>query len=170
MKAMRSSTRQRPAAGFTLIEMLAVLAIVATLVMAAVPLQELVVRRAHEHTLRKALRDLRGALDEHRRAVETGLLARGANGSPWPASLQVLADGVPLADAAGRAGDDVPRLYLLRRLPRDPLASPDLAAAETWALRSSTSPPDNPQPGTDVFDVSSRSAGTALDGTRFRDW
>ena len=162
--------RQRPTAGFTLIEMIAVLAIVATLVMAAVPLQELVVRRTQDQTLRKALRDLRGALDEHRRAVETGLIARGANGSPWPASLQVLVDGVPLVDTGGRTADEAPRLYLLRRLPRDPTAPFDLPAAQTWALRSSSSPPDNPQPGADVFDVSSRSEATALDGTRLRDW
>ena len=55
-------------------------------------------------------------------------------------------------------------------MPRDPFAEHDLLAEETWDLRSSTSPPNAPRPGADVFDVHSRSELVALDGTPYRRW
>lgn len=156
--------------GFTLIEMTVVVAIVAILAAAAIPLQELAVRRAQEAALREALRTLRTAIDEHRRAVEARMIAPGHDGTPYPASLEVLVDGVPLIDQAGQPDPKGRRLYFLRRLPRDPFADRSLPAAETWRLRSSTSPPDLPQPGFDVYDVLSRASGVAIDGTRYADW
>jgi len=82
----------------------------------------------------------------------------------------VLAEGAPLLDAQGQPLADGRRLYLLRRLPRDPLAEPSLSAAASWGQRSSQSPPDAPAAGDDVFDVFSRSERGALDGSRYRDW
>lgn len=164
---MTVSMQQR---GFTLIEMVVVLGIVAVLAAAAVPLQELAVRRAQEQALREGLRTLRGALDAHRQAVEARRIAPGPDGTPWPADLQALVRGVPLLDADGRPQEGGPRLYLLRRLPRDPFADPRVDAADTWALRSSDTPPDAPAPGRDVFDVQSRSQRTALDGSRHAQW
>ena len=156
--------------GFTLIEMVVVLGVVAVLAATALPLQELVVRRTQEQALREGLRTLRGALDAHRLAVETKRVAPGPDGSPWPASLQVLVQGVPLLGAEGQPQDGGPHLYLLRRLPRDPFAEPGLDAAQTWALRASDTPPDAPAAGRDVFDVRSRSARLALDGSRYAEW
>lgn len=165
---MKATATGRPH-GFTLIEMLVVLTLVGILAAAAVPLHELAARRAQESALRDALRSLRTALDEHRRAVEERRIAPGRDGSPWPATLDVLVQGVPLLDAEGRPRGDA-RLYLLRRLPRDPLADPTQPAESTWALRSSGSPPDAPAPGHDVFDVASRSEARALDGSRYSEW
>lgn len=154
--------------GFTLIELVVVLAIVGLLAAAAVPLQELALRRAQEAALREALRTIRGAIDAHRDAVLARRIAAGTDGTPYPPSLAALVRGVPLLGSDGQPGEA--RLYLLRRLPRDPFADPALGAAETWALRASTTPPDAPAPGADVFDVASRSPRLGLDGTALKDW
>jgi general secretion pathway protein G len=164
---MRQPTAAR---GFTLIEMLAVLVIVAVLAAAAHPLQELVHKRVQEQALREGLRQIRGALDAHRQAVLAKRIAPGPAGSVWPASLAVLVEGVPMLDDKGQPQPEGPRLYLLRRLPREPFAENGLSASESWGQRASTSPPDAPQPGRDVFDVFSLSERLALDGTRYRDW
>ena len=155
--------------GFTLIEMVVVLAIMGILALAAQPMLELALRRAQEASLRHALRELRGAIDEHRREVLKRRIAAGADGSPYPRTLQSLVDGVALLDDSGQPQPDT-RRYLLRRLPRDPFADPALPAHQSWGLRASTSPPQAPQAGADVFDVHSRSELRALDGTHYRDW
>jgi len=166
----RGIAPQRAHRGFTLIEMLVVLTIVAILAGAAVPLQQLLQRRLQEQALREALRSIRGALDAHRSAVEAHRIAASADGSPWPASLALLERGVPLLDEQGQPQRDGPRLYLLRKLPRDPFADPALAAADSWAPRASNTPPDAPAAGADVFDISSRAPGKALDGSRYAEW
>ena len=172
------AARRRPAGGFTLIEMVVVLAIVGVLAMAAVPLQEMALRRTQEQALREGLRTIRVALDEHRRAVEARRIAPGPDGSPWPATLDSLVQGIALVGDDGQPAADGPRLYLLRKLPRDPFAegagvaagAAAGTAAETWGQRASHSPPEAPLPGRDVFDVYSRSGRSALDGSRYQDW
>lgn len=184
MSATGSTRRGGPGAGhgFTLIEMLVVLSIVGILAGAAVPLHELAQRRQREAALREGLRSIRLALDAHRAAVEAQRIAPGRDGTPWPATLERLVQGVPLLTpppAEGQAPDTATatpvagpagRLYLLRRLPRDPFADPALPAAATWAVRASTSPPGQYGGGADVFDVASRTEGRALDGSRYQDW
>jgi general secretion pathway protein G len=152
--------------GFTLIELVVVVAIMGVLVVSARPMLELSYRRSQEFALREALRGLRTAIDEYKRLADAGAIAKPADSSGYPPNLEVLADGV--TDA--RTPDGSRRHYLLRRIPRDPFADPALSAARTWALRSYQSPPDAPEPGRDVFDVASRSSALALDGTRLAEW
>jgi general secretion pathway protein G len=153
--------------GFTVIEMVVAVAILAVLVAAARPLLEVQQQRAREQALREALRTIRSALDEHKRLADSGRLVAPSSASGWPATLDVLVDGVELADPASGS---TRRLHLLRRLPRDPFADPTLPAASTWRVRSHDSAADDPQPGGDVFDVMSASDRRALDGSRVADW
>lgn len=152
--------------GFTLVELLVTVAIVGVLAGIALPLSELAVTRSKEAELRRALRDLRGAIDAYKRASDEGRIARDAGSSGYPPSLEVLVQGVP--DRASKHGG---RIYFVRRLPRDPFAEDDgLSAAGTWGVRSYASPPDAPRPGDDVYDVYSRSPRTGLNGRRYREW
>ncbi len=162
--AARRSSRGK-GRGFTLIEMLVVLAMLGVLASAARPLLELSVQRSREHELRQALRTLREAIDTYKRTVEAGSITQSPEDSGYPPSLQALVDGVPDAKSPGSR-----KIYFLRRLPRDPFAPADTPAADTWGLRAYDSPPGEPRAGRDVFDVFSRSERTALDGTKLKDW
>lgn len=152
--------------GFSLVELMVSLAILAVLGLMAAPLLQVSVQRAKETELRQALRQIRSALDRYKVASDEGRIEKPADGSGYPPSLEVLVEGM---DDKKTPQED--RIYFLRRLPRDPLhPDPGVPAEKTWALRSYDSPADAPQPGDDVFDVYSMSQATALDGTRYREW
>lgn len=158
---MRAARRR----GFTLIEVLVVLAILGLLGATARPLLELQVQRGKERELREALRTLRGAIDAYRQAALNGQVSRLPDETGYPPNLAVLTKGVPDM----RSGTNQ-QIYFLRRLPRDPFADAALPAADTWNLRSASSPPDASQPGRDVFDVMSKIDRKALDGTVYSQW
>jgi general secretion pathway protein G len=155
----------RPESGFTLIELVVTLALVGLLAMLALPVADVTRQRAQEVELRRALRELREALDAYKAASDDGRIARPADASGWPQRLELLVDGVPNARDGGRT-----RLVFLRRLPRDPFAPAQMPAAQTWRLRASDTSARDPRPGRDVFDVRSSSDRTALDGTSVSSW
>lgn len=152
--------------GFTLIELVITLAIVGLLATAAMPLAQLVVQREKESELRAALRDIRQGLDAYKLAADTGHIKMELGASGYPPDLKSLYAGVEDA-----ASEKKVNLYFLRRIPRDPFF-PDSAAAaeESWGVRSYQSPPDDPQPGEDVFDVYSLAPGKGLNGVAYHDW
>lgn len=158
--------RPLPRAGFTLVEVMVALGLVALVAAVAAPLIVAAAKREKEVELRSALRQIRQAIDDYRDAVDEGRVVRLPGKSRYPPSLEVLAQGVPDAlDPQGR------RIYFLRQVPHDPF-SPDAAAsaAASWGLRSHASPPEAPAPGADVFDVYSRSPGTGTNGVPYRQW
>lgn len=152
--------------GFTLVELMIVVAIMAILASSAMPLYELTAQRDREKELRVALRQIREAIDAYKRAINDGRIARKADESEYPRKLEDLVVGVPDAKDPEKR-----KIYFLRRLPRDPMSSDSsLSAAETWGKRAYESPPDNPQEGDDVFDVYSRSQQTGLNGIAYDKW
>jgi general secretion pathway protein G len=151
--------------GFTLIELVITVAIVAVLASVAMPLNELVVQRAKEQDLRRALRELRDGIDAYKQASDEGRIVKRAGESGYPRRLEDLAAGVE-----DQKNPKKERIYFLRRVPRDPLAPEALAAAETWGKRSYASPPEEPRDGDDVFDVFSLSTASGINGRPYREW
>ena len=163
---MKSITRPQNSRGFTLVELMIVVAIMAVLASSAMPLYELTAQREKEKELRVALRQIREALDAYKRAVGDGRIVRKAEESEYPRKLEDLVLGIPdVKDPEKR------KIYFLRRLPRDPMAAdPGLTDAGTWGKRAYESPADNPQEGDDVFDVYSRSQQIGLNGIAYDKW
>ena len=174
---VRSRGASRPdQRGFTLIELVITLALVAILSLAIMPFSELIVQRQKEQQLSAALREIRTALDAYKDSSDVGLIDKEAEASGYPPSLTVLVTGVPNAkDPKGSL------LMFLRHVPRDPFFSgdPDTAAEDTWNVRSYGVPPDqagadapsgNDQAGKDVFDVSSKSDRAGINGVPYKQW
>jgi general secretion pathway protein G len=150
--------------GYSFVELLVVSTLLLILAAAVMPLARVTVQRQREVELRRALREVRTAIDKYKDGVDMGLIAAtevktGSEG--YPPDLDTLVEGVPMAnDASGR------KLKFLRRIPVDPMTRSD-----EWGLRSYQDSPDaSSWGGQNVFDIYTRSGGTALDGTKYRDW
>jgi general secretion pathway protein G len=150
--------------GYTFIELLIVVTIIMILASAVQPLAKIAIVRQKEAELRRVLREMRTAIDKYKDAADAQMippteLKVGAEG--YPPTLETLVDGVSVAnDATGR------KLKFLRRIPVDPMTGSD-----EWGLRAYQDKPDTTSwGGQNVFDVYSKSTGTALDGSKYRDW
>lgn len=154
--------------GFTLVEVLVTLTLIAIIASIAFPLIQVDQKRRNEQLLRDNLTEIRKAIDNYKQASDDGRILRMADQTGYPADLQTLVDGVPdLKDPQGR------KVYFLRRIPADPFAPIQDSlhdASKTWKLRSYASEANNPQAGDDVYDVSSRSSEKALNGSYYDHW
>jgi general secretion pathway protein G len=178
-RALGAASRVRAGRnGFTLIELVVTLALVGLMAMVAVPLYEVTAIRTKEAELRTALRQIRTALDAYKDAADAGKVQKDPSDSGYPPSLKVLVEGVEPAQTTATAGlssttsgDPPPKMMFLRQVPRDPFTpDPSVPADEQWDTRAYGSPPSDPQPGKDVYDVMSKSTAIGSNGIAYKDW
>ncbi len=143
--------------GLTLVEMVVAVGILAILASAAVPILRFQVKREKERELRYDLWTMRAAIDMYKDAADKGAIQTKVDSQNYPPDLETLVNGV---DIQGK------KVKFLRRIPVDPMTG-----NTEWGLRSMQDDPDSTSfGGQSVFDVYSKSQGTALDGTKYADW
>jgi general secretion pathway protein G len=148
------------AAGMTLIELVIACAILLVLAAVALPLERVTVIRHKETNLRYDLRQIRDAIDRYKDYADKNLIQVQAGTEGYPPDLHTLVTGVQLTGAQDR------HIRFLREIPKDPMTG-----NTDWGLRSAQDDPDSTSwGGQDVFDVYSKSTGTALNGTKYSDW
>jgi general secretion pathway protein G len=147
-------------AGMTLLELIIACSILLILSTAAMPLAKFTVKRQRESELRQDLRDMRNAIDRYKDLSDRNLIRVEVGSEGYPPDLETLVKGVQLG-----AGNDR-KIRFLRRVPIDPMTG-----RADWGLRAIQDDPDSTGwGGKNVFDVYSKSQGTALDGTKYSDW
>lgn len=152
--ATRGMGRMR---GFTLIELIVAITILLILTGMAVPLARVSIKRERERDLRSDLWMMRDAIDRYKDAADRGAFQTKVGSEGYPPDLDTLVNGV---DVGGK------KLKFLRRIPIDPMTG-----NTDWGLRSMQDDPDSDSwDGNNVFDVYTKSEGTGLDGTKYKDW
>ena len=150
--------------GYTFVELLVVVTILMILASAVLPLAQVTSQRQREAELRRNLREIRTAIDKFKDAVDTGQIPQTElrpENQGYPPDLETLVEGVTRANDATAT-----KLKFLRRVPIDPMTN-----GTEWGLRSFQDKPDSTSwGGQNVFDVYTKSGGTGLDGTKYRDW
>ena len=123
----------------------------------ALPLARVTIKREQERELRYDLWMMRDAVDRYKDAADRGGFQVKVGTEGYPPDLETLVKGV---DSNGK------KIKFLRRIPRDPMTGKD-----EWGLRSmQDDPASDSWGGQNVFDVYTKSEGTALDGTKYKDW
>jgi len=149
--------RRSGEAGVTLVELIIVCAILSILAMAALPVVKFEVKRNKERELRADLWEMRAAIDAYKDAADKGAIQTKADSNNYPPDLQTLVDGVDI---------QTKKVRFLRKIPVDPMTG-----ATDWGLRSNQDDPDSDSfGGQNVYDVYTKSIGTALDGSKYNTW
>jgi general secretion pathway protein G len=143
--------------GLTLVELIVTVAILAILAGGAVPIARFQMKRINERELRRDLWMMRDAIDHYKDAADKGAIQTKVDSQNYPPDLETLVNGVDIQSK---------KVKFLRHIPVDPMTG----TAE-WGLRSmQDDPKSDSYGGQSVFDVYSKSQGTALDGTKYSDW
>jgi general secretion pathway protein G len=145
--------------GFTLAELVMVVALIGLLSTMVLPVAKFTVKRRKEAELRMALRQMRYAIDEHKKLSDQGMIPIMLAGEGYPETLEILVEGVDLV------GQPIPRKFL-RKIPMDPMTR-----EYEWGLISYQDEADTDSwGGENVYDVYSLSESVAIDGTEYKDW
>src|SRR5271165_2228953 len=143
--------------GFTLLELIIATAIMVVLSTMAVPLARLTITREKERMLRNDLWEMRDAIDRYKDAADRGGFRTKVDSQNYPPDLETLVKG---EDINGK------KVRFLRKIPTDPMTG-----TTEWGMRSMQDDPDSDSwGGQSVFDVYTKSQGTGLDGTKYKDW
>ena len=149
--------RRHTESGLTLVELIVTVTILAILASAAVPVYKLELKRNKERELRRDLWEMRDSIDHYKDAADKGAIQTKVDSQNYPPDLETLVTGV---DIQGK------KVKFLRRIPVDPMTG-----KPEWGLHSmQDDPKSDSYGGQSVFDVYSKSTGTALDGTKYSDW
>ncbi len=160
--SMHRKSKSIAQAGMTLLELIIACTILLVLSSMALPIARFTVIREREKELRYDLRDMRTAIDKYKDLADQQKIRVELGSEGYPPDLDTLVKGV----AVGGTGAAGKNMRFLRRVPVDPMTG----HAE-WGMRSVQDDPDsNSWGGKNVFDVYSKSSGTALDGTKYSDW
>jgi general secretion pathway protein G len=144
--------------GFTLLELIVAATILSILTLMALPLARVTIQREREKELRQALWEMRDAIDRYKDAVDRGAFQPKVDSGGYPPDLETLVKGV---EAQGGK-----KIRFLRSIPVDPMTK-----SKEWGMRSMQDDPDSDSfGGQSVFDVYTKSTGTGLDGTKYKDW
>lgn len=154
------SSKSQCRKGFTVVELIVAFTIMSILATAALPLARVTIQREREIELRRALREMRDAIDKYKMASDQNMIEKKLDTEGYPPDLQTLVDGVSLMNTVDK------KIKFLRRIPKDPMMG-----NTEWGMRSYQDDPESTSwGGQDVFDVFTKSQGTALDGTKYSDW
>ncbi len=155
--------------GFTLIELIVTVTIVAVLASAVMPMLKMTVQRSKENELRANLRQIRVAIDAYKKAADDGRIKKQIDASGYPPNLEVLVNGVIDEKDVNKS-----TLKFLRRIPLDPMTPVENADIEdlpnNWGLRSYASDAAKPVAGDDVYDVYSQSQQIGINGVPYAKW
>jgi len=148
----------KSASGFTLLELIVAATILSILTLMALPLARVTIQREKEKRLRQALWEMRDAIDRYKDAADRGAFQTKVDSQNYPPDLDELVKGID-----GPAGK---KYKFLRSIPVDPMTN-----SKEWGLRSMQDDADSDSwGGQNVFDVFTKSEGTGLDGTKYKDW
>ena len=151
--------------GFTLTEMIVTVAILAVLSATAIPLAKTAVKREKEIQLRRSLRIMREAVDAYKKLADENKFEFDEDTNGYPPDLETLVEGFEITESQ-EGEESIKIVKLLRRIPLDPMTN-----SSDWGLRSYQDDIDSDYwGGENVYDVYTKSVGTALDGTKYRDW
>ena len=154
--------------GFTLIELIVTVTIVAILASAAMPMLKVTLQRSKESELRANLRQIREAIDAYKKASDEGRIKKNIEESGYPPNLEILVEG-----AIDEKDVNKRKIKFLRTIPLDPMqavSDPNANIPNNWGLRSYESDAAEPQAGADVFDVHSNSQQAGINGVPYAKW